>query len=46
MYLEISQVDSEILSSGGLLLEDNSEYSSIQSSKSKIDLGGMDEKIE
>ena len=42
----ISWVDSEVLPSSGLQLGDNSEYSSIWSSKSEIDLGGTDEKVE
>ena len=40
-----SQVDSEVLLSSGLWPEDNSEYSSIQSSNSKVGLGRMDKKV-
>ena len=36
---------SEVPPSGGLQLEDDSEYSSIRSSKSRVDLGGTDEKV-
>ena len=44
--LGISRVDSEVLPSSGLQLEDDGKYSSIQSSKSEINLGGTDKKVE
>ena len=41
-----SQIDLEVLPSSGLQLEDHGEYSSIWSSKSKVNVGGTDEKVE